>query len=162
MCLQLVSLLRTKDAGRGLINFVNIASVAYNPDDNEGVLYEEAMETIHAIRRDGTIVKGPDALKLMYSTVGWGAFAQLASLPLIAQVRQGAWFSEGGVPLVEVLQGLHCLLIWTFLADTHTHILTMSVTRLPPHRLSRLCTRCSPSCDCPWARALMLCWPCGV
>jgi hypothetical protein len=44
MCLSLVSMLRRQDAGEGRIKFVNIASMAYDPAENEGILYEEAME----------------------------------------------------------------------------------------------------------------------
>jgi hypothetical protein len=44
MCLSLVSMLRRQDDGAGRIHFVNIASMAYQPGENEGILYEEAME----------------------------------------------------------------------------------------------------------------------
>ena len=44
MCLSLVAMLRRQDSGAGRIRFVNIASMAYDPADNEGILYEEAME----------------------------------------------------------------------------------------------------------------------
>lgn len=36
MCLTLVSMLRRQDGGQGLIRFVNIASMNYDPDQNEG------------------------------------------------------------------------------------------------------------------------------
>jgi predicted DCC family thiol-disulfide oxidoreductase YuxK len=91
MCLQLVSLLKAKDDGRGLIRFVNIDSIQYDPQQNEAITYEEAMETIHAIKRDGTIVTGPDALKLLYSTVGWGGFAEIASWPIISQIVEAIY-----------------------------------------------------------------------
>lgn len=113
--------------------------MAYDPADNEGILYEEAMEvrgwiktahslphsrrpcstrppaclhafpalrcprptsrrspaplhtrsslqTIHAIQRDGTIMKGSDALKKLYSAVGLGWAAQFGDLPIISTV----------------------------------------------------------------------------
>lgn len=44
MCLSLVSMLKRQDDGQGRIKFVNIASMAYDPAENEGILYEEAME----------------------------------------------------------------------------------------------------------------------
>ena len=44
MCLSLVSMLRRQDEGAGRIMFVNIASMAYQSAENEGILYEEAME----------------------------------------------------------------------------------------------------------------------
>lgn len=87
MCNALVAMLKRADEGRGLIKFVNIASMAYNPAENEGILYEEAMETIHAIRRaDAAIIKGPAALKELYRTVGLGWAAQLGDLPVISQL----------------------------------------------------------------------------
>ncbi len=36
MCMALVAMLKRQDDGRGLISFVNIASMAYNPRENEG------------------------------------------------------------------------------------------------------------------------------
>jgi len=50
------------------------------------VTYEEAMETIHAIKRDGTIMTGSDALKGMYRTVGWGWIADVMALPIVDKV----------------------------------------------------------------------------
>eukprot|EP00887_Chlorella_sp_A99_P003061 scaffold9.g3061.t1 len=86
MCLALVSLLRRQDDGRGLIKFVNIASMNYNPAENEGILYEEAMETIHAVLRNGTILKGTEALKNLYDTVGLGWAARFGDLPVISNI----------------------------------------------------------------------------
>lgn len=86
MCQQLMSTLKGKDAGRGLIKFVNIASVKYNPRENEGITFEEAMETIHAITRDGEIITGPDALRALYSVVGWGWIASVMQLPIIESI----------------------------------------------------------------------------
>ena len=85
MCRQLMSTLKGKDAGRGLIKFVNIASVQYNPNENAGITFEDAMETIHAIRRDGEIVTGPDALRALYDVVGWGWIARAMQLPVVEQ-----------------------------------------------------------------------------
>lgn len=86
MCLQLVDTLKGKDAGEGRIKFVNIASLNFDPDDNEGITYEDAMETIHAISRDGTIFTGPDALQKLYSSVGWGWIATLMAFPVVDKV----------------------------------------------------------------------------
>jgi CBS domain-containing protein/predicted DCC family thiol-disulfide oxidoreductase YuxK len=92
LCRQLMSLLKSKDGDRGQIKFVNIASMTYTPTDNDGITYEEAMETIHVIKRDGTIIKGPDALKLMYDTVGFGWLSTLAGLPIIEKIVE--WLYE--------------------------------------------------------------------
>ena len=38
-----------------MIKFVNIADPNYKPKNHMGISYEEAMETIHAIRPDGSV-----------------------------------------------------------------------------------------------------------
>ncbi len=82
MCKQLMATLKAKDRD-GRIKFVNIASLSFNPRDNEGITYEEAMESLHAIKRDGTIMTGPAALQQLYSAVGWGWVSSLMALPLV-------------------------------------------------------------------------------
>lgn len=86
MCQQLMATLRARDGDAHRIKFVNIASMSYDPRANEGVTYEEAMATIHAIKRDGTIITGPDAIRELYSTVGWGWIAAFMALPVIDQL----------------------------------------------------------------------------
>jgi predicted DCC family thiol-disulfide oxidoreductase YuxK len=75
--------LEGKDGGAGRVKFVNIAAVGYAPGENEGVSYDAAMSTIHAIRRDGTVVTGPVALRALYDAVGWGWVAAFMALPLV-------------------------------------------------------------------------------
>lgn len=86
ICNQLMSTLKEKDGGKGRIKFVNIALMTYTPEDNEGVTYEDAMETIHVIKRDGTIVKGPEALRELYGVVGWGWIARLMAVPIVDKI----------------------------------------------------------------------------
>lgn len=47
--------LHTQDNGRGNICFVDISDVSYNPKKHMGVMYEDAMETIHAILPSGEV-----------------------------------------------------------------------------------------------------------
>lgn len=47
-------------------------------------------QTIHAVRRDGTILKGTEALKTLYQSVDMGWAAQLGDLPIISTVRARA------------------------------------------------------------------------
>lgn len=86
MCNQLMSTLKEKDGEQGRIKFVNIANLTYDADENEGVTYEDAMETIHAITRDGTIYTGPSALQELYGAVGWGWIAKIMALPVVDKV----------------------------------------------------------------------------
>lgn len=86
MCNQLMSTLKERDGEEGRIKFVNIAKLTYDADENEGVTYEDAMETIHAITRDGTIYTGPAALQELYGAVGWGWIAKIMALPIVDKV----------------------------------------------------------------------------
>ena len=50
LCVREVNFLRKKDAGRGLVQFVDIADDTYNPTQHGGVDFETAMGRIHALR----------------------------------------------------------------------------------------------------------------
>ena len=58
------------------------------------------METIHAIRRNGTILKGTEALKELYDTVDLGWAARIGDLPVISTVScvwsLSVWGVSGG------------------------------------------------------------------
>ena len=86
MCRTLKNVLTRQDGGAGRVAFVNISDDAFDPDANGGIEYEDAMETIHVIKRDGEVVTGPDALKLLYETVGLGWASRVAALPVVSWV----------------------------------------------------------------------------
>ncbi len=86
MCQSLKMVLNRQDNGRNLIKFVNIADPEYNAANHMGIEYEEAMETIHAIRPDGSVLYGTDALRVLFDTVGLGWAVSLSELPWIAKV----------------------------------------------------------------------------
>ncbi len=46
-----INMLRRRDAGRGAIDFVDIALPSYDPSRNGGVSFEDAMAQIHAITK---------------------------------------------------------------------------------------------------------------
>lgn len=70
MCRTLRNVLSRKDGDKGRVAFVNISDRNYDPQQHAGIEYEDAMETIHVIKRDdGEVVTGPDALTLLYDTV---------------------------------------------------------------------------------------------
>lgn len=56
LCMKEVNFLRRKDAGRGRIDFVDIASDDYSPAQNAGLSFETVMGEIHAILPDGRVV----------------------------------------------------------------------------------------------------------
>ena len=58
LCMREVEMLRRRDSGRGAIDFVDIAAPDYDPAVHGGISFERAMERIHAVLRDGTVVTG--------------------------------------------------------------------------------------------------------
>lgn len=58
LCMKEVDFLRKRDEGVGNIDFVDISSPDYSPQDNAGIDFETAMGTIHAIRSDGSVISG--------------------------------------------------------------------------------------------------------
>jgi predicted DCC family thiol-disulfide oxidoreductase YuxK len=57
LCMREVNFLQKRDAGRGLINFVDITCDRYDPEENGGIDFETAMGRIHAVLADGTVIK---------------------------------------------------------------------------------------------------------
>ncbi|KVE41720.1 hypothetical protein Ccrd_023979 [Cynara cardunculus var. scolymus] len=49
-------MLKERNKKYNSINFVDISSDDYSPEDNQGLDYKTAMGTIHAIMSDGTVV----------------------------------------------------------------------------------------------------------
>lgn len=94
LCLREVNFLRKRDAGRGLVCFVDIADPAYNPDENGGVDFETAMGRIHAVLPDGTTVKNVEVFRRVYETLGMGWVYVITKLPIIgalADFLYGIW-----------------------------------------------------------------------
>lgn len=56
------------------------------PLNAQGISYDEAMETIHAIRPDGTVAQGTNAIKEMYAAVGLGWLIWLMELPIATKL----------------------------------------------------------------------------
>ncbi|MEA5472026.1 DUF393 domain-containing protein [Spirulina sp. 06S082] len=56
LCVREVSFLQKRDAGRGLVMFVDIARDDYDRAQHGNIDFETAMGRIHGILADGTIV----------------------------------------------------------------------------------------------------------
>jgi predicted DCC family thiol-disulfide oxidoreductase YuxK len=72
LCLREVNFLRKQDAERGLVAFVDIADDNYNPEENGGISFAEAMGRIHAVLFDGTIIKNVEVFRQVYDILGIG------------------------------------------------------------------------------------------
>lgn len=94
LCLREVNFLKKRDAGRGLVELVDIAADDYNPADHGGIDFETAMGRIHALLPDGTIVKNVEVFRRVYEILGMGWVYAITKLPVIgalADVLYGLW-----------------------------------------------------------------------
>lgn len=86
--------MRTRDAGRGLVEFVDIADISYDPTANSGVDFETAMGRIHAILPDGTVIRDVEVFRRVYEVLGMGwvyAITKLPGIGVIADALYGVW-----------------------------------------------------------------------
>ena len=83
LCLREVSFLSKKDAGRGLVSFVDIEDDDYNPQENGGVSFEAAMGRIHAVLPDGTVITNVEVFRQVYEVLGIGWIYAVTKLPVI-------------------------------------------------------------------------------
>ncbi len=83
LCVREVNFLTKRDAGRGLVAFVDIAEDDYTPEANGGVDFETAMGRIHALLPDGTVVKNVEVFRRVYETLGMGWVYAVTKLPIV-------------------------------------------------------------------------------
>lgn len=83
LCLREVNFLSRTDAGRGIVAFVDIADLNYNPAENGGVSFAEAMGRIHAVLPDGTVVRDVEVFRRVYEALGMGWIYAATKWPLI-------------------------------------------------------------------------------
>ncbi len=94
LCLREVNFLQKKDAGRGKVAFVDIASDDYNPEENAGIDFETAMGRIHGILPDGTIIKNVEVFRRVYEALGMGWVYAITKLPILGAIANfiyGIW-----------------------------------------------------------------------
>lgn len=86
LCMREVNFLRKRDAGRGLVKFVDVADDAYSAEENGGVDFETAMGRIHAVLADGTVIKNVEVFRRVYEILGIGWIYAATKLPVIGFV----------------------------------------------------------------------------
>eukprot|EP00179_Madagascaria_erythrocladioides_P002525 CAMPEP_0198309480 /NCGR_PEP_ID=MMETSP1450-20131203/1875_1 /TAXON_ID=753684 ORGANISM="Madagascaria erythrocladiodes, Strain CCMP3234" /NCGR_SAMPLE_ID=MMETSP1450 /ASSEMBLY_ACC=CAM_ASM_001115 /LENGTH=212 /DNA_ID=CAMNT_0044012239 /DNA_START=91 /DNA_END=729 /DNA_ORIENTATION=- len=72
LCMREVNFLVRKDAGRGKVDFVDIAELSYDPANHAGIDFETAMGKIHAVLPDGGVVVGVEVFRRVYEALGMG------------------------------------------------------------------------------------------
>lgn len=94
LCMREVNFLQKRDAGRGLVAFVDIAADDYSAAENGGVDFETAMGRIHAVLPDGTVVKNVEVFRRVYEILGMGWVYAITKVPVlgaIADFLYGIW-----------------------------------------------------------------------
>jgi predicted DCC family thiol-disulfide oxidoreductase YuxK len=110
LCVREVNFLTKRDAGRGLVAFVDIAADDYTPLLHGGVDYETAMGRIHAVLPDGTLVKNVEVFRRVYEILGMGWVYAATKLPIVGAIANflyGIWadlrLSLTGRPSLETI-----------------------------------------------------------
>lgn len=91
LCLREVNFLTQKDAGRGLVAFVDVAADDYSAADNGGIDFETAMGRIHAVLPDGSTVKNVEVFRRIYETLGMGWIYAVTKWPVIGPLADAAY-----------------------------------------------------------------------
>ena len=94
LCVREVKFLQKRDAGRGIVNFVDIADPNYNPKANGGIDFATAMGRIHGILPDGTVIKNVEVFRRVYEELDMGwvyAITKIPAIATIANIIYGFW-----------------------------------------------------------------------
>lgn len=94
LCVREVNFLTKKDAGRGIVKFVDIADPSYDPKENQDISFATAMGRIHGILADGTVVKDVEVFRQVYESLGIGWMYAVTKLPVINAIADwlyGIW-----------------------------------------------------------------------
>lgn len=86
LCVREVNFLQKKDAGRGIINFVDIADENYAPQQNAGIDFETAMGRIHAITNEGEVIRNVEVFRRVYEALGMGWIYAVTKLPVLGAI----------------------------------------------------------------------------
>ena len=86
LCVREVNFLTQKDADRGIVKFIDIASLDYNPSENAGIDFATAMGTIHAILPDGTVIKNVEVFRQVYEVLGMGWVYAVTKIPIVGAI----------------------------------------------------------------------------
>ena len=92
LCRKEIEFLKKRDTTSSII-FTDIECNSYDESSmkNGQITYQEGMEVIHAVKADGTIIKGIDVFKEAYREVGLGFIWSISSLPIIRSIMDSTY-----------------------------------------------------------------------
>lgn len=85
VCSREIAMLRRLDRGRGVIAFEDIAEPGYSPE-RYGLSMPDVIGSMHAVRAEGTIVRGMAVFREAYAAVGLGWLVAPTGWPLLRPV----------------------------------------------------------------------------
>ncbi|MDM9383838.1 DUF393 domain-containing protein [Chlorogloeopsis sp. ULAP01] len=94
LCMREVNFLKRRDAGRGLVAFVDIADENYTPEEHGGIDFATAMGRIHGILPDGSVIKNVEVFRRVYEALGMGWVYAATRWPVIGPIVDklyGVW-----------------------------------------------------------------------
>ena len=93
LCKREINFLQSRDK-IGNLNFVDINSSNSSFEYEYGISYKQAMERIHAVKSDGSIIRDVMVFQEAYSLIGLGWIYAPTKLPIIDSIIQyiyGLW-----------------------------------------------------------------------
>lgn len=94
ICKLEIDNLRARD-DKSLLAFVDVSAPDFNVD-TYGIARADLMALIHAVKGDGTIVKGVEVFRLAYGAVGLGWLTRPTGWPLLQPLfdRSYVWLAD--------------------------------------------------------------------
>ena len=68
---------------KGYLTFIDINSLDFSLELEYGITYKQAMERIHALRSDGSVIKDIKVFQEAYSLIGLGWIYAPTKLPIL-------------------------------------------------------------------------------
>jgi len=85
LCKREVDFLRSKNQ-KGYLNFIDINCYDFSLDLKYGITYKQAMDRIHALKSDGSVIKDIKVFQEAYSLIGLGWIYAPTKLPVLDKV----------------------------------------------------------------------------
>ena len=82
LCLREVNFLEHRDQGKK-IEFVDVNEITYSAEQFQNISYRQAMERIHAVRRDGTVITDIAVFREAYRLINLGWIYRPTTWPII-------------------------------------------------------------------------------
>tara|TARA_Y100001968_G_scaffold155193_1_gene141734 strand:- start:332 stop:724 length:393 start_codon:yes stop_codon:yes gene_type:complete len=85
LCKREVDFLQSKNQ-KGYLSFIDINSSEFSLNSKYEITYKQAMKRIHALKRDGSVIKDINVFQEAYSLIGLGWIYAPTKLPILDKV----------------------------------------------------------------------------